>query len=117
MAGVRQPTDANECVQVLQEIDYDDVTPEPENQDRYYCLGKVYRGEAVKLKNYHSHLVRFMSEHWKKHLLFRDFLWVHSETAQQYYELKKELAAKYGSDREGYTNAKTSFIKSVLAQA
>ena len=50
-------------------------------------------------------------------MLFRDFLRTHPDVAEQYYELKKELAAKYGSDRIGYTNAKTSFIKSVITRA
>jgi len=31
--------------------------------------------------------------------------------------LKKILALKYGSDREGYTEAKTSFIKSIVTKA
>jgi GrpB-like predicted nucleotidyltransferase (UPF0157 family) len=37
--------------------------------------------------------------------------------AQEYYQLKKELAAKYGSNRDGYTDAKTPFIESVVAKA
>lgn len=117
MVGVPHPTDAEECVPLLQDLDYRDVTPQPGDPDWYYCLGKTYRGETASLQNYHLHLVRFMSDHWKIHLLFRDFLRAHPDVAEQYYELKKELAAKYGSDRIGYTNAKTSFIESVIARA
>lgn len=117
MVGVYQSNDADECVPLLQDLDYKNLTPQPEEPDWYYCLSKTYEGETVKLKNYHLHLVKFMSDHWKKHLLFRDFLRTHPDMAQRYYELKKKLAAKYGSNRIGYTDAKTSFIESVIAEA
>lgn len=117
MAGVLQSTDGDECVPLLRDLGYRDVTPQPEEPDWYYCLSKVYHGETVKLENYHLHLVKFMSDHWEKHLFFRDFLRAHPGAAQQYYELKKKLAAKFGSDREGYTEAKMLFIESVIAKA
>lgn len=113
MAGVRDSADAEESVSLLQAIGYSDVTPEPGNPEWYYCLGKRCQGGV----SYHLHLMKFMSSHWERHLLFRDFLRTHPEAAQQYYELKKRLAEKYGSDRDGYTNAKASFIESVVAQA
>ena len=116
MAGADQSTDADECVLLLQNLDYKNVTPEPEEPDWYYCLSKVYQGENVKLLNYHLHLVKFKSDHWRNHLLFRDNLRNHPEVAQEYYRLKKSLAAMYGSDREGYTEAKASFIESVIAK-
>ena len=117
MAGVLGVPDAEECMLLLQDLSYTDVTPQPEEPDWYYCLGRIYQGESSSLLNYHLHLMRFMSDFWKKHLLFRDYLRTHSETAQQYHELKKKLAKKYGSNRRGYTAAKTSFIESVLDQA
>lgn len=116
MAGVLQSADAEECLPFLQRLGYDDVTPQPENPDWYYCLGKYTRALA-EATAYHLHLVRFMSDHWKKHLLFRDFLRAHPEVAQRYHELKKKLAAEHVSDREAYTQAKTSFIDSVVLQA
>lgn len=63
------------------------------------------------------HLVKFNSEHWKKHIVFRDFLRRNAQIAEDYFNLKKELAAKYRTDRLGYTEAKTTFIESVLAKA
>ena len=116
MAGVRKAADAEECLPLLRNIGYTDVTPQPEEPDWHYCLGKgPHTGPYTAA--YHLHLVKFMSEHWKKHLLFRDFLRTHPELAQQYYELKKKLAAKHGSDRNAYTEAKTPFIESLVAQA
>jgi GrpB-like predicted nucleotidyltransferase (UPF0157 family) len=112
MAGVHQLADADECLAPLQKIGYLDVTPEPDNSEWYYCLGKSPHSTG-----YHLHLAKFMSDHWRRHLLFRDFLRAHPKVAQRYYELKKKLSAQYGSDREGYTAAKTSFIGSVIDQA
>jgi GrpB-like predicted nucleotidyltransferase (UPF0157 family) len=114
MAGICQSSDADVCVSLLQD-DYKDVTPEPENPEWYYCLGKPCQREPTYYV--HLHLVQFLSDHWKRHLFFRDFLRTHPYTARQYYALKKKLAVKYGSDRIGYTDAKTSFIESVILKA
>ncbi len=62
-------------------------------------------------------MVEVKSDFWKKHLLFRDYLRTHPETAQKYYELKKKLAKKYTFDRDSYTEAKTPFIESIVAKA
>lgn len=116
MAGVHQSTEADECVPLLRDLGYRDVTPEPDEPDWHYCLSKPYQGETAKLENFHLHFVKFMSDHWKRHLFFRDFLRTHPDVAKQYYKLKKKLATKYGSNRIGYTEAKTSFIESITAQ-
>ena len=57
------------------------------------------------------------SELWERPLLFRNYLREHPEEADEYYRLKKRLAAKMGASREAYTAAKTEFIESVLAKA
>jgi len=75
------------------------------------------RGEPPREQHYHLHMVEKRSEFWKQPLLFRDYLRTHPEKARQYCELKKKLASKYGSNREGYTNAKTQFIESVVKEA
>ena len=61
--------------------------------------------------------MKFKSETWERHILFRDFLRNHPEVARKYDELKRRLAAERGVDRESYTNAKTEFIASVVTQA
>jgi GrpB-like predicted nucleotidyltransferase (UPF0157 family) len=112
MAGVGGEADADECVRLVATIGYDDVTPEPETQDWYYCLGKGFHSVG-----YHLHLVRHGSEFWERHILFRDYLRAHPEMAREYDVLKRGLALEYGSDRLGYTEAKTSFIESVVSRA
>lgn len=49
-----------------------------------------------------------------RHLAFRDHLRSHSHDADAYACLKRSLAARYRTDRDCYTQAKTEFIRSVL---
>ncbi len=62
-------------------------------------------------RSFHLHAVEIGSAFWRRHLLFRNFLRAHPEEARSYAELKHELAARFDSDREGYTDAKTEFIR------
>jgi len=112
MACVRGSSDADDCVPILRNIGYDDVTPQEGKPDWYYCLGKGTRSMG-----YHLHLMRYMSDFAKKHILFRDYLRAHPDAAQQYFELKRGLVARYGPDRVAYTESKTSFIESIVARA
>lgn len=52
-----------------------------------------------------------------EHLLFRDYLRTYPAEAAAYGELKTKLAEQYGEDRDGYTEAKTEFVRGVLAKA
>jgi len=111
MAGVNSLEEAKQCLAPLESIGYTEVIPQVNNADWYYCLEK-----SQQTPGFHLHLVRFGSEHWKKHIIFRDFLRKNPKVAQEYCALKKELSAKYGTDRLGYTEAKTAFIESVIAK-
>jgi GrpB-like predicted nucleotidyltransferase (UPF0157 family) len=112
MAGVDNIDEANECLSPLERIGYKDVTPQPGNREWYYCLGKGHHSVG-----YHLHLVKFESEHWKRHIIFRDRLRKNPKIARDYFNLKKQYASKYGTDRLGYTEAKSAFIESVIATA
>ncbi|MDH5689684.1 MAG: GrpB family protein [Candidatus Bathyarchaeota archaeon] len=112
MAGVDSEAEADRCIAILADIGYDDVTPQPENPDWYYCLGK--RLDSIYC---HLHLVRQGSAFLEDHLLLRDHLRESPRTAREYHELKKELAAKYKYDRLGYNLAKTDFIRSKVEMA
>lgn len=61
--------------------------------------------------------MRSGSYFWERHILFRDYLRANPETAREYDTLKRRLASEYGSDRLGYTEAKTSFIEAVVSKA
>ncbi len=62
---------------------------------------------------FHLHMVEPDSTFYRRHLAFRDYLRAHPDARDEYGELKLRLADQYGSDREGYTDAKTEFIQKI----
>lgn len=66
-------------------------------------------------RRFHLHAVVLGSPFWSEHLAFREALRSDSEVARAYEKLKRELALRFGFDRAGYTEAKSVFIRSVLA--
>ncbi len=109
IAGLDSEEDADRCLPALAAIGYDDVTPEPSDDDWYYCLGKGPHSPG-----FHLHLMKQGSAFYMRHILFRDYLRAHPETAMEYYELKKRLVQRYADMREVYTESKTGFIENVL---
>lgn len=113
LAGVLRLEDAERCVEPLEGLGYEYV---PEYNDIIPERRYFHKGPA-EARTYHLHMVEHTSDFWEKHLLFRDWLRLHPEDAEEYYQLKRELAARFGRDREGYTDAKTVFIESIIASA
>lgn len=66
---------------------------------------------------FHLHMVETGSEFWERHLLFRNYLRAHAAARLDYDRLKRQLAAEFGSNRAGYTDAKTDFVRRIEAQA
>ncbi len=93
------------------------------------ALGYTYKGEmgipgrlyfrkpTDGIRTHQIHMVELGSDFWQRHILFRDYLRRHPREARAYYELKVRLAAKFRTDREGYTEAKSEFIEAALARA
>jgi GrpB-like predicted nucleotidyltransferase (UPF0157 family)/GNAT superfamily N-acetyltransferase len=113
LAGVPGRNGADAALPALAAIGYTDVTPEPEDPDWYYCIGKG--GGAA--RRFHLHLTRHESRFWHRHVVFRDFLRVNPALCEEYFELKKSLAARCRDERMKYCTAKTGFIRWVEAQA
>jgi GrpB-like predicted nucleotidyltransferase (UPF0157 family) len=113
LAGVRTLADAAGCIAPLREIGYEYVPEhEAELPERRY----FHRGSAG-ARTHHLHMVEVASDFWERHLLFRDYLRSHPETAREYAKLKKRLADEFGRDKEGYTEAKTPFITAIEKKA
>ncbi|MEE8386433.1 MAG: GrpB family protein [Dehalococcoidia bacterium] len=111
MVGVRSLADGERCVRPLEGLGY-------EYKGEFGIPGRLYfRRLSAGRRSRQIHMVKVRSDFWKRHLLFRDYLREHPEQARDYYELKVRLAAEFGTDREGYTEAKTAFIESALARA
>lgn len=48
-----------------------------------------------------------------RHLAFRDYLRSHRDVAMEYAELKKDLAARFPYDIDGYCDGKDAFVKKI----
>ncbi len=114
LIGVKTLGDAEKCISILEKMNYqyvpefEDILPER----RYFR--KPPRGEG---HDVHLHMTVLGSDFWKRQLLFRNFLRVHSDARDEYSKLKKKLAKKHRKDREAYTNAKEEFILKILEKA
>jgi len=62
----------------------------------------------------HLHVMRRDSARWDQQLAFRNALRSDSALAERYAKLKRDLAARYGDDREAYTDAKRAFVQTVI---
>lgn len=71
--------------------------------------GYTPAGYADKVFHIHFHISGENDE-----IRFRDYLIAHSEVAKEYEKLKLSLLPKYRNDRDGYTEAKTAFVRSVV---
>ena len=114
MFAVGEISDAHDCITPLNILGYEYI-PFPDFPERLF-----FRDGPMGEGPHHLHATKFLSDFWEEKLLFRDYLRTHPVVAQQYYVLKNQLAKKYGADRERYepyTEAKSSFIESVLAKA
>lgn len=113
MVGLRDLANAGGCVAPLERLGYEYVPQYEESmpERRYFHKGPP-RG-----RTHHLHMVEVGSDFWERHLLFRDILRAHPETARAYGALKRELAGRHGADREAYTDAKTAFIAAAIERA
>lgn len=69
--------------------------------------------EGRRLSHIHVALVGDVSQ-WDR-LAFRDLLRAHPEAASEYAALKRDLAQRFGDDREAYTRGKSAFVRRAMA--
>jgi len=75
---------------------------------------RFFAKPVIRPRLFHVHAVAMDSSFFAEHLRFRDTLRADPRLAAEYFSLNVELAARFGDDREGYTDAKSSFIESVV---
>jgi GrpB-like predicted nucleotidyltransferase (UPF0157 family) len=105
------------------------VHPFPLSEQGRDALGKLgyeYRGEAgipgreffrTNPRTRHLHLFTFDSEAFFQHVFFRDYLRAHPDKAFEYEVLKLELATRFRTDREAYTNGKDNLVAQLNREA
>lgn len=113
MGGVETLADAELCIEPLKRLGYDYRPELEESMPRR----RYFRRTTSDVHTHHLHVVERSSEFWDRHLLFRDYLRDHDAVAQRYEDLKRELAERHAHDIEGYTQAKTPFIRKTVERA
>jgi GrpB-like predicted nucleotidyltransferase (UPF0157 family) len=108
-------TDTVKLIAALHEPEYiclnPPTTPTP---PPHMTFIKGYTATGFAERVFHIH-VRYKGD-WDEPL-FRDYLITHPETAAEYAELKRGIFSEFEHDRDGYTYAKTKFIKNVMKKA
>ena len=81
---------------------------------RHYFVQRTPDGETTLIN---LHMLEIDSAEWENHLLFRDYLRAHSEEAQAYAALKRQLMEQFRHDRLAYTEGKAALIARILEWA
>lgn len=109
MFGVKSLAKSRAAIPILEENGYN-YYPYKSEVKHWLCK------PSPNFRTHHLHLVPYNSPLWHSRLKFRDILRNKKEIASSYAQLKKDLAKKYISDREAYTEAKSSFVNEVLTK-
>jgi GrpB-like predicted nucleotidyltransferase (UPF0157 family) len=87
---------------------------DPTNVDRHAFGVRDAQGRRP-VPGFNAHIQQHGGLGARRLISFRDYLRAHPATAREYCALKRALAAAYGADRDGYTAAKTTFVRAVEA--
>ncbi len=111
LVGIQTLAEVEPFVANLNAIGYEDKGNGDEPGRRYFVKG------APEKRTHHLNFCEMNGSFWVRHILFRDYLEIHPEAAQQYAALKRTLAAKFPNDRPAYTAGKEKFVRSILELA
>ncbi|MFJ6328833.1 GrpB family protein [Rhizobium sp. NPDC092011] len=78
--------------------------------------GRYAFAQPSGLPAHHLYLCAAANAELGRHIAFRDYLRTNPGAAKAYGLLKKRLADRFGSDRQGYSQAKTTFIVESLSR-
>ncbi len=109
LVGVDSLEASQACFGPLAKLGYL-YAPYQANEMHWFCKPHPSR------RTHHLHLVPTDSSRFRDELAFRDRLRASPEAAEEYAALKRDLAERFGDDREAYTDAKTAFISRVLGR-
>jgi GrpB-like predicted nucleotidyltransferase (UPF0157 family) len=105
-----------EIVPILEGKGYDYFWRPSFGNDRAPFYVWFIKWNQDRCRTHHIHMVEPDFMHWQR-LDFRDYLIKKPAVAEEYAELKRELAEKYKDDRISYTQAKTDFILRINEEA
>ncbi|ARK32359.1 GrpB family protein [Halalkalibacter krulwichiae] len=68
-------------------------------------------------RTHHVHIYQVGSPEIERHLAFRDYVKSHKEAANEYGQLKKQLAQQFPYDIESYIRGKETFVSKIEHEA
>lgn len=109
LVGVESLEVSRACFEPLSRLEYL-YAPYRSDEMHWFCKPDPSR------RTHHLHLIPHDQPRYAEELAFRDRLRGNPALVHEYAALKRDLAARFGDDREGYTDAKTVFIRRVIGQ-
>ena len=106
---IKRKVNTKTIIEKMQEAGYI-YTEQKDNPPPYMMFLKGYTPQGFRGQVFHVH-VRYPQD-WDE-FYFRDYLISHPLIAKTYSKLKHNLAKQYQFNRDGYTDAKTAFIKKI----
>ncbi|MCM1094581.1 MAG: bifunctional GrpB family protein/GNAT family N-acetyltransferase [Lachnospiraceae bacterium] len=122
IVGIQAKPIVDLLVEVSPECDWNEVKDVLE-MNGYICMSespsrmsfnKGYTVNGFAEKVFHVHICVAGN---KDEVYFRDYLISHPEIAAEYESLKMSLLPEYRNDRDGYTEAKSEFVKRITSKA
>ncbi|OBS11139.1 hypothetical protein ATE49_16800 [Elizabethkingia miricola] len=89
-----------------------------ENPSKWFFPEQINKDDEIpeklhdhSLRLAHIHVIPTGSEHWLRHIAFRDYLRTHPVVLTEYQKLKEELGKQEWKDGNEYNDAKNDFIQ------
>jgi GrpB-like predicted nucleotidyltransferase (UPF0157 family) len=79
----------------------------------YGIPGRRFYWRSKQKRTHNIHLFAEGNPEIARHIAFRDFMWMHPDSARAYSVLKLALAQVFSDDIENYVNGKSSFVQSI----
>jgi GrpB-like predicted nucleotidyltransferase (UPF0157 family) len=110
LVGVESLDGSRACFEPLAGLEYL-YAPYLSEEMHWFCKPDPSR------RTHHLHLAPAGGRRFADELAFRDRLRADPKAAEAYAGLKRELATRFPTDRDAYTEAKSDFIRRVLGGA
>lgn len=110
LVGVRDLAAARGCIPVVEQLGYL-YAPYRADEMAWFCK------PHPEARTHHLHLVPAGSARYRNELAFRDRLRTDPADAAAYEALKRDLAERFGTDREAYTEGKSAVVAELLRRS
>ena len=111
MGTVLNLESARTFVPTIEALGYEFLPEEPPPDRLFFAKGPRSK------RTHHLSLTEPNSSFYRNMIMFRDYLRTHSQIAEAYRRLKKDLAQQYADQRTLYTAGKRTFVERVLELA